>query len=294
MLIFLPPKPFFSTPFHRAAGSGTAPTLVPFYLRRVSTPSASLSEAPLQLHPRTPRSPSFRYRHEPYTRPIPDPASPLPSTKHHGSHGGSYGINKSGAHAPQLPSLLPSAATSQPLDSSSLRPTTPPPLQPSRLSLRTVAFYCITASRFLLQPPCHQHAPGSLYLFLWISFFPSNLRVQIAPTSTPSCPFLSLSLALSLRYSSFRELCLKMYNNRGMGRVSDKIYMSVVIFLRHIYFICIYICVACKTDFWRLPRGGSMVAKNLPLADISALYIATWYRSCLNLTRIHRTPTDLH
>lgn len=59
------------------------------------------------------------------TRPIPDPASLLPSTEHHGSHGGSYGINKSGAHAPQLPSLLPSAATSQPLDSSSLRPTLP-------------------------------------------------------------------------------------------------------------------------------------------------------------------------
>lgn len=123
------------------------------------------------------------------TRPIPDPASLLPSTKHHGSHGGSYGINKSGAHAPQLPSLLPSAATSQPLDSSSLRPTAPPPLQPSRLSLRTVAFYCITVSRFFLQPPCHQHAPGSLYLFLWISFFPSNLRVQIALTSTSSYPF---------------------------------------------------------------------------------------------------------
>ncbi|KYM78837.1 hypothetical protein ALC53_10708 [Atta colombica] len=67
---------------------------------------------PHQPHPRNPRHPI-----------APQPV-PYPSAKRHGSHGGSYGINKSGAHAPQLPLLLPSATTSHPFASSSLRPTT--------------------------------------------------------------------------------------------------------------------------------------------------------------------------
>ena len=62
----------------------SAPTLVPFYLRRVSTPSAS---SPSRTPPPTP--------------------PPIVARQY---HGGSYGINKSGAHAPQLPSLLPSLA----------------------------------------------------------------------------------------------------------------------------------------------------------------------------------------
>lgn len=58
----------------------TKPTIVSFYLHRVSTPSAQ-SSYPCRL----------RILHP-----------PIP-----GSHGGSYGINKIGAHAPQLPLLLP-------------------------------------------------------------------------------------------------------------------------------------------------------------------------------------------
>lgn len=63
-----------------------------------------------------------------YPQPIACQPTPLPPTKRHGSHGGSYGINKSGAHAPQLPSLLPSAATSQP----PYTPSSIPASQPSR------------------------------------------------------------------------------------------------------------------------------------------------------------------
>lgn len=225
MLIFLPPKPFFSTPFHPAAGSGTAPTLVPFYLRRVSTPSASLSEAPLpHCNPARavrPLSATGTNR----TRPIPILANPLPFAKHHGSHGGSYGINKSGAHAPQLPSLLPSAATSQPLDFSSLRPTTLPPLQPSPLS----SYRCLLLYH---GPPVSSRNPraanartGSLCPLLWISFFPPNPRVQIASTSTHP------SLRPRAMYSSLPKLRLKLCNKHPPCRLSRRNLLSLYLYI---------------------------------------------------------------
>ncbi|KYM98191.1 hypothetical protein ALC62_11182 [Cyphomyrmex costatus] len=68
----------------------------------LNTPRGHREFPPHQPHPRSPRHPI-----------APQPV-PYPSAKRHGSHGGSYGINKSGAHAPQLPLLLPSATTSRP------------------------------------------------------------------------------------------------------------------------------------------------------------------------------------
>lgn len=119
------------------------------------------------------------------TRPIPDPANPLPSAKHHGSHGGSYGINKSGAHAPQLPSLLPSAATSQPLAI--------PPLSVQRLRRRfnPPVFLFVplpfTVSRSLASSNSPRATTrAGILLPISIDFvFPSKpIRVQIASTST--------------------------------------------------------------------------------------------------------------
>lgn len=209
-----------------AAGSGTAPTLVPFYLRRVSTPSASPSEPP-PPH-RIPPSSSFRYRRKP-THPDIVPANPPnPPTKRHGSHGGSYGINKSGAHAPQLPSLLPSAATSL-FAFPSPRPTTSLPFQPTLLSrsfsrrcpLLYLALSLPLSSLFPAFPPHHQRAPGSLSPLLWISFFPLNLRLWIAPTSISP----SLLPPSFLMYPSFLKLRLKLYNEHALYRVTRNIYI---------------------------------------------------------------------
>lgn len=173
-----------------AASSGTAPTLVPFYLRRVSTPSASPSEPPPPHRAPTCApfpSPSFRYRHEPY------PIHPGPS---------------------QPPTLQQSATAVMAVVTESIkvvlmrlncrrycRPLPPPtlllsPLFVQRLrrrfnpplSFHTVAFRYTSLSCFLLHPPCHHHAPGSLSPPLWISFFPLNLRLWIAPTSISLLP----------------------------------------------------------------------------------------------------------
>ncbi|KYN32101.1 hypothetical protein ALC56_13479, partial [Trachymyrmex septentrionalis] len=52
------------------------------------------------------------------------------------------------------------------------------PIAPNlSLSFRIVAFRYILLSRFLLHPPCHRQALGSLSPPLWISFFPLNLRL---------------------------------------------------------------------------------------------------------------------
>lgn len=79
---------------------------------------------PHQPQPSTPPPPPslpsqshHRHAKPPSTRPVTYPRTP-PTKRQDGSDGGSYGINKSGAHAPQLPSLLPSAATTSPLPSS--------------------------------------------------------------------------------------------------------------------------------------------------------------------------------
>lgn len=218
MLIFLL-NPSFPSPFSTpVAGSGAAPTLVPFYLRRVSTPSASLSESP-RASPtparRNPLSaPPLPFLHPPCasfalfplpgtnrSRPIPVSArAPLPSAKHHGSHGGSYGINKSGAHAPQLPSLLPSAATSHPpwfLLSSVRRlrhHRRPPPLQtlchppPPSFFVAALPF---TVPRSPVSSPVKPPAsptraripPATSMDFVLLP--PISLRLQIVPTSSP-------------------------------------------------------------------------------------------------------------
>lgn len=125
----------------------------------------------------------------PWSQPV-----PYPSAKRHGSHGGSYGINKSGAHAPQLPLLLPSATTSHPFASSSLRPTTV-----------SVAFRYILLSRFLLHPSPPVPSSGTgiplatamdfvlspqpttlnrANFHLPIPSFPSPLDVSILPETT--------------------------------------------------------------------------------------------------------------
>lgn len=173
-----PSSPPLST-LAAAAGSGTAPTLVPFYLRRVSTPSASPSE------PRaTPSSSSRRFPSSPHSatgstnRPTPGPSQPWsplnPPTKRHGSHGGSYGINKSGAHAPQLPSLLPSAATPHPFALPSLCPTTLPPFQPTLL--------CLFLSHLLLRclalsfPPSRTGIPLAAAMDFVLSPQPTTLN----------------------------------------------------------------------------------------------------------------------
>lgn len=89
-----------------------------------------------------------------------------------------------------------------------------PPLSVQRLRRRfnPPVFHPVplpfTVSQSLASSCSPQHAPGSLYLFLWISFFPSNLRVQIAPTSAP----LSACAPFPLPSDVFilpAELCLK-------------------------------------------------------------------------------------
>lgn len=110
MLIFPPSNPFFfplSSPFADRCRGNTNP-------RSFLSPQ---SFHPIRLTLVTPTPPSsapFLFPLPGTNHPQPIPCQPLPPTKRHGSHGGSYGINKSGAHAPQLPSLLPSAATSRP------------------------------------------------------------------------------------------------------------------------------------------------------------------------------------
>lgn len=69
-----------------AASSGTAPTLVPFYLRRVSTPSASPSKPPAATLSHTPRVLAVPFVLVPLPartriRSTPVPASPLPSSE---------------------------------------------------------------------------------------------------------------------------------------------------------------------------------------------------------------------
>lgn len=130
MLIFLPSNPFFSSiiPLGNRSRGNTNPHsfLSPqsFHPIRLTLVTPAAVPSFLRAPAPSPGS-SFRYRGTNHPQPI--PCQPLPPTKRHGSHGGSYGINKSGAHAPQLPSLLPSAATSQPPAPSSLPPSTFPP-----------------------------------------------------------------------------------------------------------------------------------------------------------------------
>lgn len=107
-------------------GNAHRRALVPFYLRKVSTPSAST------LHT---SSPSVSLSLSLVSIPPPPRETTLYATRNlpsytsyeaeDGSDGGSYGINKSGAHAPQLPSLLPSAAATSPPPPSLLRGPSP-------------------------------------------------------------------------------------------------------------------------------------------------------------------------
>jgi len=216
-LIFLRSKPFFSTLSTAVAGSGTAPTLVPFYLRRVSTPSASPSEPP-PPH-RTPvRAVPFALIPLP-ARTVSDPPriqpTPYPLAKRYGSHGGSYGINKSGAHAPQLPSLLPSAATSHPSATSLPRPTTSTPFQPYPLCP------CYCSSLY----PCP--LPSSFVPFLPRAATCTEISLAAAmdfvlspqPTTLNRANF-HLPSPSSLMYPSFLKLRLKLYNEHVLYRVS--------------------------------------------------------------------------
>lgn len=144
---------------------------------------------------------------------------PYPPAKRHGSHGGSYGINKSGAHAPQLPSLLPSAATSHPFAFSPLRSTTSPPFQPTPL----FSYRCPSLSLFL-----------SLSLSLDFSFTPMPTIMHRVPSrhrygfrSFPSTDDFEsrqlpspYPLLFFLMYPSFLKLRLKLYNEHALYRVS--------------------------------------------------------------------------
>ena len=198
-------NPSFSPPSILVASSGTAPTLVPFYLRRVSTPSASPSKPPPSY--RTPAcapfpSPSFCYRHEPY------PIHPGPS---------------------QSPTLQQSATAVMAAVTESIkvvlmrlncrcycRPLPPPtPLLPLlfvqrlrrcfnlSLSFRIVAFRYILLSRFLLHSPVPSSGTGiplatamdfvlspqpttlnRANFHLPIPSFPSPLDVSVLPETT--------------------------------------------------------------------------------------------------------------
>lgn len=276
-------NPSFPPPTTAAASSGTAPTLVPFYLRRVSTPSASPSKPPPSY--RTPAcapfpSPSFRHRHEPY------PIHPGPG---------------------QSPTLQRSATAVMAAVTESIKvvlmrlncrrycrpllpPTpAPPPLFVQRLRRRfnpTLSFRYISLSRFLLRPlPCHHHAPGSLSPPLWISFFPLNLRLWIAPTSISPAPSFSL-----LIYPSFLKLRLKLYNEHTLYRVSRHNLLSL-------FLTSWDTCYSVKrldvlvSRFWMPPR--IYVGKqSLRAADIRQHVIE--YRSCLNPAQIYRISANLH
>lgn len=83
-------------------------------LIRLAVLSSLLINLSLQANPAR-HQPSFLFisaefpPHQPHPHLVPHPQTPLPIVARQ-YHGGSYGINKSGAHAPQLPSLLPSLA----------------------------------------------------------------------------------------------------------------------------------------------------------------------------------------
>lgn len=147
---------------------------------------------------------------------------PYPPAKRHGSHGGSYGINKSGAHAPQLPSLLPSAATSHPFASSPLRPTTSPPFQLTPLfSYRCPSLYLAfsippsSPSPPPSSPPCAtiMHRDPSRHRYGFRSF-PSTYDFESRQLPSPR------PLLLLLMYPSFLKLRLKLYNEHALYRVS--------------------------------------------------------------------------
>lgn len=141
--------------------------------------------------------------------------APYPPAKRHGSHGGSYGINKSGAHAPQLPSLLPSAATSHPYASTPLRPTTSPPFQPTPL----FSYRCLLPiprsldSSFTPPHATIMHRDPSRHRYGFRSF-PSTYDFESRQLPSP-CPLLLL-----LMYPSFLKLRLKLYNEHALYRVS--------------------------------------------------------------------------
>lgn len=139
---------------------------------------------------------------------------PYPPAKRHGSHGGSYGINKSGAHAPQLPSLLPSAATSHPslppLFVQRLRRRFNPPLSlfvplPFATSRSLDSSFTLCTTIVHRDPSRHRYGFRS---------FPSTYDFESRQLPSP-CPFL-----LFLMYPSFLKLRLKLYNEYALYRVS--------------------------------------------------------------------------
>lgn len=212
-------NPSFPPPSIAAASSGTAPTLVPFYLRRVSTPSASPSKPPPPYS--TPAcapfpSPSFRYRHEPY--PI-HPGPSQPPTLQRSATAVMAAVTESikvvlmrlncRRYCRPLPSPTPFLP---PLFVQRLRRRFNP-----LLSFRTVAFHYISLSRFLLHPP-HSHATimhrdPSRHRYGFRSF-PSTYDFESRQLPSP-CPLL-----LFLMYPSFLKLRLKLYNEHTLYRVS--------------------------------------------------------------------------
>lgn len=209
-------NPSFPPPTTAAASSGTAPTLVPFYLRRVSTPSASPSNPPPSY--RTPArapfpSPSFRYRHEPY------PIHPGPS---------------------QSPTLQRSATAVMAAVTESIkvvlmrlncrrycRPLPPPTLRflpcsfndfagvsthPSlSVPLPFATSRSLDSSFTLCTTIVHRDPSRHRYGF---RSFPSTYDFESRQLPSP-CPFL-----LFLMYPSFLKLRLKLYNEYALYRVS--------------------------------------------------------------------------